>query len=104
MSSDYYDSLAREIADAGATEDWRGWAMSKPCDASIRIGCPDAQTVLVCHRPDHDPDWDHYDGQERLWWQAATTEPPLYTGRRPEPHAPDTPADSGHIAPSLRRR
>lgn len=53
--------------------------MSGPCKATKRIGCPDCPTVLACYQPDPHPGLNHYDAQERVWWQHATAEPTLYS-------------------------
>lgn len=47
----------------------------KPCRASVRIGCPDSPTVLVCHQPTPHPGLNHYDAAERIYWQRTNAEP-----------------------------
>lgn len=37
------------------------------CGASMRIGCPAAPTVLICH--EHSGAY-CYDAQELIWWRA----------------------------------
>lgn len=67
--------------------------MSVPCHASKRLGCPDCQTVLVCHQAYPHRGLNHYDAQEQVWWQnAGGAEPELY--RAATPGEPAHPAGS----------
>ena len=57
-------------------------AMSAPCRATMRVGDPDDPSTVVCHRTAHaDPDADHYDAAEQMWWRPLT-------GDEPELHRP----------------
>jgi len=47
----------------------------RQCRASVRVGCPDSPTVLVCHQPTPHPGLNHYDAQERIYWQRTDAEP-----------------------------
>lgn len=52
---------------------------AKPCLASIRFGCPDEPSVLVCHQPHPHPGLNHYDAGERIWWARTDATPVLCT-------------------------